>query len=85
MSPSDYTGKNLKPWPVLLDHYTYSIWYVIKILSPLFLVLKHCQHEVHLLEMKKKIKLPIVPHMDEFFRFLYIDRQRCLRQKTWKI
>ena len=21
MSPSDYTGKNLKPWPVLLDHY----------------------------------------------------------------
>ena len=22
MSPSDYTGKNLKPWPVLLDHYT---------------------------------------------------------------
>ena len=20
MSPSDYTGKNLKPWPVLLDN-----------------------------------------------------------------
>ena len=25
MSPSDYTGKNLKPWPVLLDHYNIDI------------------------------------------------------------
>ena len=24
MSQNDYTGKNLKPWPVLLDHYSKS-------------------------------------------------------------
>lgn len=63
----------------------YSVWFVIKILLPLFSVLKHCQMAVHSLEIKNNIKIPIVPHMDEFFSFLYIDRQRCLRKKNWKI
>lgn len=80
------TQYDLLSHPRIIDTVApYSVWYLIKILSPLFSVLKHCQHEVHLLEIKKKIEIPIVPHMDEFFSFLYIDRQRCLRKKNWKI
>jgi hypothetical protein len=61
----------------------HSVWFIIKILSPLFLVLKKCQNDVHSIEVSKGYEFPNVPYMNEFFPFLYSNRQSSLRRKKW--
>lgn len=61
----------------------HSVWFIIKIMSPLFSVLKKRQDDVHAIEISKGYNYPNVPYMDEFFTFLYSNRQSSLRRKKW--
>lgn len=61
----------------------HCVWFIVKILKPIFTVLQACQDDVHSMEMSKNFHMPEVPYMHEFFHFLYCSREMALRRKSW--
>lgn len=61
----------------------HCVWFIIKILKPIFKVLRACQDDVHAIEISKNFQVPEVPYMQEFFPFLYCSREMALRRKNW--
>ncbi|EGR2420696.1 hypothetical protein DYB69_17500, partial [Vibrio cholerae] len=59
----------------------YAVWYIIKILQPIFFVLTELQFKVQQLESEIGDQKAVIPFLHEFFPFLYCSRSMAIKRK----
>ncbi|MBE3667261.1 hypothetical protein BOO35_19600 [Vibrio navarrensis] len=61
----------------------HAVWFIIKILQPIFSVLTELQGKVKQLENEIGEQKSVIPFLHEFFPFLYCSRSMALKRKKW--
>ncbi|UVL32982.1 hypothetical protein LOY43_18620 [Pseudomonas sp. B21-041] len=59
------------------------VWKIVQFISPLYDALRYIAYEAIDYENTKKLKLPVIPHLYEFFVFALATKSDSLRRKSW--
>lgn len=61
----------------------YLVWRIVQFIRPLYDALDYIAHEAMEFEERNNYKLPVIPHLYEFFVFSLATKPDTLRRKTW--
>ena len=71
-------------YPMIIESSSpHATWYIIKILQPIFKVMRELQFKVQTLENELGEEKSVIPYLHEFFPFLYCSRSIVLKRKIW--
>lgn len=59
------------------------VWKIVQFITPLYNALRYIAHEAMDYENRHQFKLPVNPHLYEFFVFSLVTKSDSLRRKTW--
>ncbi|MGG7670860.1 hypothetical protein [Pseudomonas sp. WC2] len=59
------------------------VWKLVQFITPLYEIFRYIAYEAMCYENSKKLKLPVIPHLYEFFVFSLSTKRDALRRKTW--
>ncbi|WP_336333801.1 hypothetical protein [Pseudomonas putida] len=58
-------------------------WKIVQFIKPLYNALNYIAHEAMEHEIEKQLKLPVIPHLYEFFVFSLATKSDTMRRKSW--
>lgn len=59
------------------------VWEIVQFIRPLYDALSYIAHEAMEYENEKQLKLPVIPHLYEFFVFSLAIKSDTMRRKSW--
>jgi hypothetical protein len=59
------------------------VWRLVQFITPLYQALRNIAFEAMEYENKEQLKLPVIPHLYEFFVFALATKSDSLRRKSW--
>lgn len=59
------------------------VWKIVQFIRPLYNALNYIAHEAMEFEEKNQLKLPVIPHLYEFFVFSLATKPDTMRRKAW--
>lgn len=59
------------------------VWKIVQFIKPLYNALNYIAHEAMEYENRKQLKLPVIPHLYEFFVFSLATKSDTMRRKSW--
>ncbi|MEE5059309.1 hypothetical protein V2J93_10970 [Pseudomonas alliivorans] len=59
------------------------VWKILQFIKPLYNTLNYIAHEAVDFESTKNFKLPVIPHLYEFFVFALATKADAMRRKSW--
>ena len=59
------------------------IWRIIEILRPIYFLLKKMTDKATHYEVENNISLMVIPHYEDFFYFLLMDKASIRKKKNW--
>lgn len=62
-----------------------AIWRIVELFRPAYYLLREMAGRGRAYEESKGIKKMVIPHYEDFFYFLLVDRKSCLKRKKWLV
>lgn len=59
------------------------IWRIIELFRPIYMSFYNISEQASIFETKKSFKDLIIPHLEEFFTFFYLGKEKIIKRKKW--